>query len=54
MKRDFIAGANERGRGKQSMNVLDGMKGVIVLDIVAIDRRQKEDANKGGSQLCWE
>lgn len=40
MKRDFIADANKRGRGKQSMNVLDSMKG-LVFDIVAIDRRQK-------------
>jgi len=41
MKRDFIADASKRGRRKQSINVLDSMKGVIVLDTVAVDRRRK-------------
>lgn len=41
MKSDFIADANKRGRRKQSGNVLYGMKGVIVLDISAVDRRLK-------------
>lgn len=37
---------------KQNRNVLDGMKGIIVLGTGAIERKQKQDANKDESQEC--
>lgn len=42
----------KKWRRQQNRNVLYGMKGVIVLDTGAIERRQKQDANKGESQEC--
>lgn len=39
-------------RKKKYRNVLDGMKGIIVLGTGAIERGQKQNANKGECEEC--